>query len=426
MTRMTVTIICAFAIVSCEAMVDAEAEYAREDAHLEAVLKIVEFKRKNFNRMGAKLKPGTLINCEEAEMVDSFLHGRDFYRCGMNGHAPLSERLEWLREIFGDDFGDFETRWRQNVAALRGSSLPTWTRERIAARLDELAAMEREPIMNSSIGCRSAPYVDAVDVECMHCGRHTVYSKLEDLDYNKPPAYYKAVARELANWGLHVAVDGKAACPDCSQNTNDFRLSEMPTLCRARPGCDFSSHPSLWYVKPEDRLHVVSVFSLADTNVVYVVRCTVHEAWINCDKWGHCCVYDRPGGRIIADCSSMAELEFIEPKDETVVDKGGLAKKFIKIKNFKDRIAKYVKASRVEVVERKRSSELRDIPPTFFIFDGSRFLVDEKLANQMLAFVQGYDVVISGFFHDRSPIQGAIPRLRDVLVNSARNNTLRP
>ena len=91
--------------------------------------------------------------------------------------------------------------------------------------------------------------------------------------------------------------------------------------------------------------------------------------------------------------------------------------KFVKVKNAVNYGIMHVKEDMVEVVERKRSSGLYDIPDTFFTFENSSFPVDEELADQMLAFVQGYTMTISGMFHDRSPIQKAIPRLREALVD---------
>ena len=105
-----------------------------------------------------------------------------------------------------------------------------------------------------------------------------------------------------------------------------------------------------------------------------------------------------------------------------VVKKGNRTMKFVKVKNVPNPVFMYVKEEMVDVIERKRSSGLYDIPVTFFTFEDSKFPIDEELADQMLAFVQGYSMTISGMFHDRSPIQKAIPRLREVLVGSPNPN----
>ena len=378
----------------------------------------VEFKRRSFERMGAKLDAGSITNYEETEIVDSFLQGRDFYRDSRNLRFPLSVKMTWLQNLFGEDFVKFNAQWQRKVADVKANRIPVWTRERIATRLNELAKKECEPMMMPSGSCRSSSGFVFVDVECIHCGRHTVYTHLDQVAHNQPPAHYSAVARELGRWGLNVAVDGRAACPDCSPDGRDFKLSETPTRCRVKTGLNLSNNPYLWYLKPDCDLQIIQACARGDSRMGYDVRCTVPEAWMHVDHFGSRCLYDQPGGRIMFYASLTRDIEFSEPLEEMVVKKGKQAMKFVKVKNVLNPVFMYVKEDMVEVVERKRSSGLYDIPATYFTFENSSFPVDEELADQMLAFVQGYTMTISGMFHDRSPIQVAIPRLREALVDS--------
>ena len=382
-----------------------------------AEAKAVEFKRKGFERLGLKLDSGRLANYEETEIVDSFLQGRDFYRDMNNRRIPLSGKMTWLQNLFGEEFVKFNTQWQRKVADVKANRIPVWTRERIATRLDELAEMESEPMMMPSGMCRSSSGCVFIDVECIHCGRHTVYTQLDQVAHNQPPAYYRAVAKELGTWGLNVAVDGRAACPDCSSDGKDFKLSETPTRCRVKPDIDLSSNRHLWYVKPDWDLQIIQACARGDSRMGYDVRGVAPEAWLHVDRFGSRCLYDRPGGRIMFYASPTRDIEFSEPAEEMLVKNGGQTMKFVKVKNAVNYGIMHVKEDMVEVVERKRSSGLYDIPDTFFTFENSSFPVDEELADQMLAFVQGYTMTISGMFHDRSPIQKAIPRLREALVD---------
>ena len=383
-----------------------------------AEAKAVEFKRKSFERMGVKLTVGSLTNYEETEIVDSFLQGRDFYRANDNRRIPLSGKLAWLENLFGDGFVKFNEQWKRKVEDLTANRIPVWTRARIATRLDELEKMECEPMMMPSGLCRSSSGFVFVDMECIHCGRHTVYTHLDQVEHNQPPAHYKAVARELWRWGLNVAVDGRSACPDCSPDNRDFKLSETPTRCRVKPEINLSSDPYLWYLKPDCDLRITQVCARGNSRIGYDVTCTVPEAWLNVDRYGAMCLYDQPDGRIMFYVSSSKDVEFSEPQEESFVTKGNRTIKFVKVKNVVNHVFLHVKADMVDVVERKRASGLYDIPATFFTFSDSRFSVDEELADNMLAFVQGYSMTISGLFHDRSPIQKAIPRLRKAFVDS--------
>lgn len=249
-----------------------------------------------------------------------------------------------------------------------------------------------------------------------------MYNRLDEAEHNQPPAHYKAVAKELRKWGLHVDVDGRAACPDCSLDAKNFKLSETPARCRIKPGVDLSTEPYICFrpIKPEWDMFIIQICARGDERVGYDVRYIVPESWISVDdkygEYGRFKVYDRPGGTEVAQVSAR-EVAMVEPGEVKSVQNGNHSMKFFSVKGLLSGVSFHVKTNMVDVVERKRASGLSDIPDTFFIFENFRFPVDEELADQMLTLVQGYTVTVSGRCRDCSPIQAAIPRLRNILVD---------
>ena len=145
---------------------------------------------------------------------------------------------------------------------------------------------------------------------------------------------------------------------------------------------------------------------------VYVVKCVLPTAW-GCQQDGQFVVYAATNGlHSIASLRDDTGVKYAEPRETC---RGPYSARVSKIVDFPcDRVK--VDADRVEVMERCRSSELFDIPPTSFVVNGRRFVVDEFTAQALRAFVQGYTTFVCGSFSDNCTIQRALPRLRECLL----------
>ena len=198
---------------------------------------VVEFSCREFARYGITINPSRL-NYGDQEVVDSFLKGREYYRDDSGNETPLEPKLAWLAELFGTRYAEYEARWRQKVAEVKTRSGRALSKEEISERLDALKSLGPSPVEMDSGMCRSSSGLSAVDVECIHCGRHIVYSELDETYHRKPPAYYKKVAEELGRLGIKVEVDGCAACPKCCPYPCDFKLGEFEHKVRFKNDVD--------------------------------------------------------------------------------------------------------------------------------------------------------------------------------------------
>ena len=377
---------------------------------------VVEFRCRDFKRFGVSIDPEVLQYGQE-EIIDSFLNGRANYRTWRNRYAPVSEKLGWLKEILGSDYDDLHKAWIKAIEDHKaGRGLP-WTPERIRQRLDELAAMPESPVRMDAGMCRSstAGCVARTDYRCLHCGRHTVYTDIDAVYHRQSPEYFKRIADEIKEWGLDVEVDGREACPDCCTEQRDFKLSTTAVTCRSKACDDSSGRRSLYPpVLPAGiDMNVIGLVKFHGRDPhVYVVKCVLPTAW-GCQQDGQFVVYAATNGlHSIASLRDDTGVKYAEPRETC---RGPYSARVSKIVDFPcDRVK--VDADRVEVMERCRSSELFDIPPTSFVVNGRRFVVDEFTAQALRAFVQGYTTFVCGSFSDNCTIQRALPRLRECLL----------
>ncbi len=380
-----------------------------------ALRDVVAARCKDFAKLGVVIDPAKLQYGEE-EIVDSFLNGREFYRTAWQARFPVSEKLEWLKGILGDAYENRREAWAKAIEDRKAGRILRWTSERLKGRMDELAFMPEAPVKMDGGMCRSstAGHVARTDVRCIHCGHHTVYTDLDAVYHNRTPEEYKAIADEIREWGLDIEVDGRAACPDCCPEERDFKLSETPEVCRVKAAAAEATGRATrdWpTIPPGIDLKVVGMRKWhGKAPRSYAVQCVLPEAWVK-HYGSECVVYASTN-----DTSSIAfhqngdSIKYAEPRENSRGRVGWLTK----IADYKCQSVD-VAASRVEAVTSLRSSELEDIPPTYFVVNGRRFEVDRFTADALLALVQGYSTFATGTFSDHYPIQQALPRLRECL-----------
>ena len=363
-------------------------------------------KCKKFKKFGVDVSAEKLTY-DEGEMVDSFLNGREFYRSPYNEHLPLDGKLDRLRQLLGEAYPGLERKWRLAVSARNAGKIPRWTPESFAARLKELEMMPPDRVIMDDGCCRSCSSTIHIDSKCPHCGRHTVYTRINDTYHDQPPSYYDAVAKELRRWGLDVHIDARGACPDCCKEKIDFKLSTTPTLCRLKPSVSVEGENRLVrFIKPEWDLHVRNVRDLSK-GLTYEIICVFPTAWARKGKYGYE-VFATPSRDWFLGYGQSNQLVFAESPEVH-------NERFIKVRNFRLEGID-IGADKVDVVERTRASALDDIPATMFIVFGRRFPASELMADTLLSFVQGYTTVISGPFGDHLPIQKMLPFLKSLIL----------
>ncbi len=377
-----------------------------------ALRNVVESRCRDFEKLGVTIDPARLKYGEE-EIVDSFLNGREFYRTPYKKRIPLTEKLDWLSRLLGKCFEERYKAWATAVENRKKGTSPRWTPDRIRARLNELAMLPESPVKLDDGLCRSSTAGDVarIDYKCIHCGRHTVYTDVDNKCHNQSPEYFKRIAGEIKEWGLDIEVDGRDACPDCCKEPHDFKLSTTPEVCRIRPDARIQDD-SMPSIMPGIDLKVVGLRKMPGQEVFsFKVQCVLPEAWVG--KYGtYYEVYAATNDLcFLAFLPADASLKYVEPR---VTRMGRNRMRLSKVIDFSCMRAE-VRANRTEAVKSVRSSELLDIPPTYFIVNGHRFAADESTAEALLAFVQGYTTFISGYFSDHHPIQRALPRLRECL-----------
>ena len=84
---------------------------------------------------------------------------------------------------------------------------------------------------------------------------------------------------------------------------------------------------------------------------------------------------------------------------------------FVRKVRFKNEISRSTAVAQV--------SKLGDIPPTFFIVNGNRFLASEYKSQLLLAFAKGYSSFYAGAFHDHYAVAQSEPWLRKVLLGES-------
>ena len=364
-------------------------------------------KCKKFKKFGVDVSAEKLTY-DEGEMVDSFLNGREFYRSPYNEHLPLDGKLDRLRQLLGEAYPGLERKWRLAVSARNAGKIPRWTPESFAARLKELEMMPPDRVIMDDGCCRSCSSTIHIDSKCPHCGRHTVYTRINDTYHDQPPSYYDAVAKELRRWGLDVHIDARGACPDCCKEKIDFKLSTTPTLCRLKPSVSVEGEDNrlVRFIKPEWDLHVRNVRDLSK-GLTYEIICVFPTAWARKGKYGYE-VFATPSRDWFLGYGQSNQLVFAESPEVH-------NERFIKVRNFRLEGID-IGADKVDVVERTRASALDDIPATMFIVFGRRFPASELMADTLLSFVQGYTTVISGPFGDHLPIQKMLPFLKSLIL----------
>ena len=399
--------ICAMATVCC-------ADGYRPDPveYDKALRDVVAARCKDFAKLGVEIDPAKLQYGEE-EVVDSFLNGRELYRTAYQSRFPVSEKLEWLKGILGDAYESRREAWAKAVADRKSGRIPRWTRERLKARMDELALMPESPVKMDDGMCRSSSGCARIDCKCIHCGWHTVYTDVDEIYRNEPPEYYKGIADELKACGLDVEVDGRAVCPDCNRLKFDFRLSMTPEVCRVKPVDDSTRGRRLQLptLPTNVELRVIGHQKVSRTvTSFYEVQCVFPEAWVQ-ERGNQFLVYGATNdARCLEFLADDAGLEYAEPR----VTCHGRCGRLTRIVNYRcNRID--VPAEYIETLKSIRSSGLDDIPPTYFVVNGRRFEVDRFTADALLALVQGYSTFATGTFSDHYPIQQALPKLRKCL-----------
>ena len=212
-----------------------------------------------------------------------------------------------------------------------------------------------------------------------------------------------------------MEVDGRAACPDCTRQKLDFKLSMTPEVCRLKPvekpAGNGRQELQLQSLPPGLDLQVIGVRKVrGGVTSFYEVQCVLPEAWVehSCDMYS---VFVSTNDE---DCVDLllddTGLEYAKPR----VTCRGRCGMLTRIVNYRcSRIE--VQEGRFETVKSIRSSGLDDIPPTYFVVNGRRFEVNRFTADALIALVQGYSTFATGTFSDHYPIQQALPRLRERL-----------
>lgn len=405
----------AILIFGCSFRTNAEGYEPDPVKYQQALRAVVEFSCKEFATFGITIDPSKLAYGDH-EIVDSFLKGREYYRKKWGKDEPLESKLSWLAELFGERFTEYETRWRRMVADSKNHPCQPLTKEEISKRLDEIKALGPSPVEMDSGLCRSSSGRAAIDVECIHCDKHTVYSELDQIYHNLPPGYYKKIADELGRLGIKVEVDGRAACPECCTNTCDFKLGKFEYKVRFKKNIDWAkvNNRKLRAMKGDQLLTVVQKCSRGFSLSGYDVNGVFEEAWLLKNgnaPYGD--IYEKPGEGLLCGLVVAQSITFAEPRDEvTIPDKGT----FVKIKKFHYRGIVYVPDTMVDVVTFARSSKLYDIPQTILIINGKRFPASEFTAQMLLAFAKRYSTFYSGPFNDHYAIANSEKLLREMLL----------
>ncbi|MBQ9344701.1 MAG: hypothetical protein IJT88_05755 [Kiritimatiellae bacterium] len=385
----------------------------------QALDKVVEANCQEFARRGVDIDPARL-SAADAEIVDSFLNGRDFYRVPSGSRRPMAPKLEWLQSLLGEAYGPLEAAWRQQVEDRAAGRIPPLSREEIAARLDALEAADPFPVCMDDGSCRSSCCTLAIDVECIHCGRHVLYRQLDETYHNLTPAQYRDIARDISQWGIPVEVDARAACPDCSGNPDEFQLADFPVVCHLKPeALDADEELSgCWLLRKVGvgtnwDLPVVSIWTDRDgTNPRYELRIVLPEAWLRVQN-GWYDVHEKPGGAPFLGIMDDSFLTYAEPREEVVGEDGMTYRKVLNVEYASER---NIPGKFLDIVRTERSTGRSDIPSPTFIIDGRRVEVDVAHVEALRSFAQGYKTIICGPFSDHSPLKSFVPWLRETLL----------
>ncbi|MCQ2395573.1 MAG: hypothetical protein MJ249_14935, partial [Kiritimatiellae bacterium] len=379
---------------------------------------IVVDAREDFARQGLEFAPGVL-NTVDCEIVDSFLKGRDFYRIGRE-KIPLEPKLPRLAELLGLSYAERERSWRRMVKERTAKQCRPLTRQELQAKIEALEQSKEAPVHLDSGLCRSSSGREAVETVCTRCGKHTVYSEVDEIDHEAAPDYYRKIAEELRNYGIVIEVDGTASCPDCCTYPCDFKLSEFPGVVRLRKDIDLSKErdcpDTVRFMKPGLEMRVVKVAGRNYTRPGYVVRTILPEAWVK-EEGGWYQFYMVPGEGYICGVVKEKILKFAEPREEVTVPRKG---KFVKVLDAPYYGFLFLEEHLVEVVRRTRSSQMHDIPPTFLIVNGHRVPASEHLAEALLAFAQDYRTAYYGHFDDQFALKKFAPFFRKVFLDDSR------
>lgn len=350
------------------------------------------------------------IKYGDHEVIDSFLQGREYYRDAYNNRHPMTEKMTWLKELFGDTFNDLEQKWRLKVDERNNGPLKILTQEEIRKRLNALRDAPAAPVKHDDGLCRSSSGGMPVEVECIHCGKPTVYRYLDMYYHRLSPKACVNYAKELLMWGIPAEVDGRAVCSECN-STYDFKMSDFPMEVKVRDDIDFSKNSHLrQYIKPGLIMQVQEVHPTQ-----YRVSCTYAEAWMRIagddyvlymspDVEAYNCIYKK-----------CIQLHYAEPREEIDVPGKG---RLVKVVNVPGARSILVPKEMVDVSKSVRASGLYDIPATTMYVNGHKFEASERAIAALLAFAQGYDTVITGPFCDHWPLKNSEPWLRSILLNA--------
>lgn len=370
-----------------------------------------------FKNQGLNLDWSKLTN-EDCEIVDSFLKGRDTFRRW--GHScPMYPQLARVAELLGDAYPEREKEWRRKVEERKSGPMRTLTKAELETRLNALRDSKTAPVKIDSGLCRSSSGREAIEVECPHCGKHIVYSELDEVYHEMPPGYFLKIADKLRRWGIAMEVDARAVCPDCCQFPCDFKLSEFPAMVKIRNDADFSNDrwcPPCLRNRHWD-MRVVQVCGRGFSNSGYDVIPVLPEAWVQetAEEFKFCLF---PGGEWIYSRRKFTDLDYFEPRAEVEIPGKG---KFVKVQNVTYTMSRpYLDEHLVEVVRRVRSSRMRDLPPVMLKINGHRVPASEPLAEALLAFAQNYKTFFYGQFGDQQPLKPLEPFLRKLFLDDSR------
>ena len=368
---------------------------------------------KKFERYGVHLTPDKL-KYGEHEIVDSFLYGRDTYRDSRGRTFPVEEKLEWLAGVLGDKYHDLEIKWRRNVEELK-KGVRRLSQKEIELRLNELRDGPLPTVKMSDGGCRSSSGCRAIYVECIHCGKLTIYPNIEENAYVFTPHTYLSRVEKMKQWGLIVSVDGRTACPDCCPFPYNFKLKDFPAFVKVRddfemPQKDDPNYHILGSVLPGLEIKVTSINPRGMNGLSYSGSCSYPEAWIHENKTlNYFCLV--PGARPLYGYFDK-NVQYAEPREVVDVPRRG---RFLKILNVRSDYAS-VPAQYVAEIKHVRSSNHGSIPPVVLTINGHRFGASPNLIDAIEAFIQGYDTVITGTYRDHIPLKRFEPQLRKILV----------
>ena len=144
------------------AVAPAEGVAVDRNAYNRRLREIVEASCKEFAKAGVNVDPAGL-EYPENEIVDSFLNGREFYRDFWGRSLDLSEKLGWLRDLFGVDYPRLEADWKSRVATRNGNPGFRLSKEEIARRLDAIEAATDPPLRMHDGSCMSSSGYFTVD-----------------------------------------------------------------------------------------------------------------------------------------------------------------------------------------------------------------------------------------------------------------------